>query len=242
MSASRFSAAVQPVKTAVPIAIALLSGLVVLLDRFVQNSLVAQVASLLVNWAIVLAAIALLLGLANLARRHLQLAAGKEPAVAATPYRRWHSLALLLILALTLTAGLLHPAAVDGPLSRWLFLFVQAPLQATLFSLLAFYMISAAYRVLRPGGTLGRSGWLFVAAAVLVLWSQLRGQPTSLLSDVRIWLFDVPLLAAVRGVLLGVALAATFMALRVVLGISRPYAGPEQNPVPASLPEQEVDR
>lgn len=217
-----------------PVAVAAVSGAVVLTSRFTAWPWVDAVAALWVEWAVLLAAVATLFGLTNLALRHGRIAAGWESATS-TPERsrrpnrgrRLLSLALLAIMAVTLAAGVVAPEGADGPLSTWLFTFVQYPLQAALFSLLAFYTLSAAYRVLRPGGLSAGASVVFVLAGGIFMLTQLAGGPGTWLQTVRDWLVGVPTLAGVRGLLLGVALGATIAGLRVVLGLSRPYASAE---------------
>lgn len=208
---------------ALAVALAIVSGLTVLLDRFVSHPLVDAAASTLVDWAVLLAALALLAGLLNLALWHSRQVARPTGSRVALS-RRLASLALVVILLITLAAGLLHPQGPASPLSSWLFQFLQAPLQATLFSLLAFYLLSASYRALRPGGPLGRWGMLVMLAATITMLAQLPGEQSDWLLTARAWLVSGPTLAAVRGVLLGIALGAAVTGLRVVLGLSRPYA------------------
>lgn len=219
MSTSSLSSVARFLRGALPPAVAIVAGMSVLLDRFLVNATWQRWTSTLVNWAIVLASVALLLGLANLARRH-----ARSVVTPRDDRHRLYSLGLLAILVVTLLAGLIQPVDTGDSLASWLFVSVQMPLQASLFALLAFYMLSAAFRALRPGGLFGWGGWLFALAVVLILLSQLSAQTGRLLQPVQQWLVDVPTLAAVRGVLLGVALGASAMALRVLLGLSRPYA------------------
>ena len=49
-----------------------------------------------------------------------------------------------------------------------------------------------------------------------MLWDQLPA--------IKDWVFDVPMLAGMRGILLGVALGTLATGLRVLLGVDRPYA------------------
>jgi hypothetical protein len=44
------------------------------------------------------------------------------------------------------------------------------------------------------------------------------------LPKIKDWIMDVPVLAAVRGILLGVALGATLTGIRLLLGVERPYS------------------
>jgi hypothetical protein len=184
------------------------AGVVILgVDRFVEQPLSRAAAANLYEWGLLISAFALVLGLLNVAWVHLRrvLLGG-----AGWP----HSLALLVSLLLVLVTGLLSPAGVDGPLVEWLFDAVIAPGQATLFALLALFMAAAAYRFLRvgrPGGA-----WM-LAGALVVLAVQMPLANVALPSQVSVWagwLLDVPVMATVRGALLGGSLALIVSGLR----------------------------
>jgi hypothetical protein len=44
------------------------------------------------------------------------------------------------------------------------------------------------------------------------------------LPAIRDWILDVPAMAGVRGILLGVGLGALLTAIRLLLGVERPYS------------------
>jgi hypothetical protein len=112
------------------------------------------------------------------------------------------------------------------------------PLQSTIFSLLAFFMASAAFRAFRARNT--EATILLVAGAIVMVGrvplieflaspvpaltpsaaaaSQFMGRATE-------WIMDVPNGAAQSGIIIGAALGAGSMAIRVILGIERGYLG-----------------
>jgi hypothetical protein len=195
--------------------VAMTAGLLVLADFFVTEGGVHAVAAYLVRTASVVAAFALVLGLANLAGVHLRKV--REHA------EGWgYSAVLLAALLTTLVVGLV----TGGPASLWmqrLFDTVLFPLEATLYSLLAFFFVTAVYRAFRVKNF---ESALFVFFGIIVLLGQL---PVGVLiwdqlPAVRDWVFDVPVLAGMRGILLGVALGTLATGVRVLLGLDRPYA------------------
>lgn len=195
--------------------VAMTAGLLVLVDFFVNQSSVHAVAAYLVRTASVVAAFALLLGLANLAGVHLRKVRQRAGG--------WgYSAVLLAALVATLAVGLVG----GGPASVWMqrvFDAVLFPLEATLYSLLAFFFITAVYRAFRVKSF---ESALFVFFGTIVLLGQL---PIGVLiwdqlPAVRDWVFDVPVLAGMRGILLGVALGTLATGVRVLLGVDRPYA------------------
>ncbi|MFZ1757106.1 MAG: hypothetical protein WBO46_25145 [Caldilineaceae bacterium] len=186
--------------------VALVAALIVA-DRFGLTALTRPVANHLYTWALLLSAFTLLLGVANVLWVHLTaIQQGSQ---------EW-SLSLLLVVAFVLVvlAGLATPGGVTGPLLEWTFDAVIAPGQATLFALTGFFVVAAAYRYLR----LGRPGGFWIlAGALLTLLSQTPFSQQALPSvtaQFADWLLIGPVMAAMRGALLGGALAAIFAALR----------------------------
>ena len=112
-----------------------------------------------------------------------------------------------------------------GTVVDWLFMNVQVPLEATMFSLLAFFIASAAYRTFRARST---EATLLLAAAVIVMLGRVPISdqiPYINLHEITEWIMMVPTVAAKRGILLGVALGAVATSLRIILGLERSHLG-----------------
>lgn len=131
-------------------------------------------------------------------------------------------------LTVALGIGLMHDKDpfIGGQASymfRQFFNHIMIPIQATMFSLLAFFIASAAYRAFRARSVLATV--LLVAALVLMLRLIPMGPLTVFLSDLSSWILLTPNLAAKRAILIGVGLGMVATALKVVLGIERNYLG-----------------
>lgn len=198
----------------VSVSVAMGVGWLVLASYFIADTRLDTVVDQLISTAAVVAAFALVLGLVNLARFHIRR-------VRAHPAQRFYSVVLLVALATTITLGLVG----GGPDARWMrFVFdnVLFPLQAALYSLLAFFIVTATYRAFRVRNV---ESALFVVFALMVLLGQ---TPAGVLiweelPAIRDWIFDVPVLAGTRGILMGVALGTMATGIRVLLGMDRPY-------------------
>jgi hypothetical protein len=107
---------------------------------------------------------------------------------------------------------------------RHFFLHIVIPIQATMFSLLAFFIASAAYRAFRARSLLATL--LLVAALVIMLrFNPLLGPLQPVMEQFSVWLLNVPNLAAKRAIVIGVGLGMIATALKVILGIERAYLG-----------------
>ena len=198
------------VKRSVATAIAISVGLFVLLDFFVQNAFIGTLKFVFVRWAIIVAAFAMILGFFNVLIVHLNK-------IVRFKQGWFYSIFLVLTMMVVLLLGLIE--GPQGSLTSRIFQYVLFPLQATIFSLLAFFVASAAYRAFRL------RSWesaLLVITGVIVLLGQvpLWGELTSF----KEWILGVPSMAGARGILLGVALGTVATGLRVLLGIDRPYS------------------
>ena len=107
---------------------------------------------------------------------------------------------------------------------KWLFDYIHVPCASTMFSILAFFIASAAYRTFRARTP--EAALLLIAAVIVMLGRVPIGREISeffpLATD---WLLNVPNLAAKRGILLGVSLGAIATSLRIIFGIERSYLG-----------------
>jgi len=122
------------------------------------------------------------------------------------------------------------PDGSDTPF-YWMTRNMFNPLQAAMFSLLAFYIASAAFRAFRVRNV---EATILLAAAFVVMlgrtplgeyvFSWLPGGERWL-PQVTDWIMAVPNAAAQRGIIIGAALGAASLSLRVILGIERSYLG-----------------
>ncbi len=191
--------------------VALLAGLIVLLDYFLENPLLDWLGSYLLEGAVILGACALLLGLWNLLLVHERRIRRRE--------HGWGTSVAILLSALgSLVLGLV---CWQTPAFDWFYRYLLFPLEASAGALLAFAVAGAAVRTWRFGAL---EGSLLLGAGLLVLLGSLPlGGWMDWLAPLRQWIIAVPALAAVRGILLGVALGIVATGLRVLFWVDRPY-------------------
>ncbi|MBE7551390.1 MAG: hypothetical protein HS126_09995 [Anaerolineales bacterium] len=204
--------------------VAIVVGLFVLADIFVSTwtgdgglggvkQTISGVGYFLVSWAAIVTAFALFLGFANVVSVHWSRIRTQKPGAI-------YSIVLLLSLFGTLGLGLGGPLSANGQV---IFNYILQPLEATLFALLALFIATAAFRAFRVRSL---ESFFFVLFAVIVLLGQV---PVSIylwpeFPVIKDWVLNVPTLAGVRGILLGVSLGVIATGLRVLMGADRPYS------------------
>lgn len=205
-------------KRAIPAAVAIAVGLSVLIAVFTSDASLDAIGTYLINTAIIIAAFALLLGTINVIQVHARKIHRGQPGSI-------FSVVLIASMLLVLVLGLPSlPGRASGPsqpVVQWIFDNVQLPIQASLSALLVFFLVTAAYRLLLVRN-LESAVMLIVVLLVLLGQSALGLIPA--LSKVKDWILDVPTMAGVRGILLGVALGALLTGIRLLLGLERPYS------------------
>jgi hypothetical protein len=185
--------------------------------------------NVLLDWTIIIGIFALVIGLSSLIKLHYTRIARKTPDL---PY----SVVVFVGMVGKALVGLIR-GVDEGTWFEWLFTNVQVPMQATMFSLLAFFIASAAYRAFRARTV---DATLMLVTAVLIMFARVpigrflwEGiMPDSVVQwwanppgDISDWLLNVPSMAARRAILLGVSLGAIATALKIILGIERSYMG-----------------
>ena len=209
-------------KRNVPLMIALLGGLLMIFQYFIPHQASQDVFNYYTEWAPLVGAFALILGVGSITRVHFHKIRAKAP--------NWpFSYAVLLPLYLMPLFGLILPAAVgggtDGPgFFDFMYSRIQIPIQATMFSMLAFYIASAAFRAFRAKSALAT---VLLVTAVIVMLAQvpigdLLGR---WLPDTGLWILRFPNLAAKRAIELGVGFGMLATSLKIIFGVERDWLG-----------------
>lgn len=181
----------------------------------------SAVGQILVQLVTVVGAIAVIVGVLNLIGVHMRKI---RPFSGTSLYSLITILTLLIILALHILErlGVLKvnlPSASETPLvSLRLMDALQVTVESALAGLLFFFLVFAAYRMLRRRVTVW--GILFVVTLVIVLIGQYQPAGTffAALND---WIIQVPVNAGTRGLLIGIAIGTVAVGARVLLGQDR---------------------
>ncbi len=224
-------------KRTVPLIITFFVGIILIIAMFVPHDPFYGLDSKFSIFYDVIAVFAFILGGGNLLKVHFYKIQNRR--------RDWkYSIVTVSGFFLMLGAGLLKIGVpggwsgdyqADGSLFKYLYDAAFQPLQATMFSLLAFFVASASYRAFRAKTR--EATILLVAAFVILLRPTPLGyyltfwlpKPLQFLHipNLSTWIMSVPNMAGQRAIMIGIALGIVSTSLRLMLGIERSYLGTE---------------
>lgn len=230
-------------KRTIPLLITAIGGFVLVFATFSPYTQDWGESSLI--WFDVIASIAFVLGGGNLLKIHLKKTSDRVPG--------WgYSVITLLAFVITLTVGLFkigvnpNPSfphfAWSGDYNEegspfwWLYEYAFKPLTATMFSMLAFYIASAAFRAFRAKNF--EAILLLGTAFIILLGRTFAGvwltdwMPESLsglkIDNLTVYIMKVFNTSGNRAIMIGIALGTASMSLKVLLGVDRSYLGSGQ--------------
>lgn len=202
----------------IPLVLTFVVGMYPIFAFFVPHRYISNVNQDLDTWLVIVAAFALPLGVVNLVMTNIDKIKTRR--------RGWpYSIVLIAGLCLMSFYGIMGGDQGFHPDFQRMFVNVVSPLQATMFSLLAFYVASAAYRAFRARNI--EATVLLIAAIVVMMGRIPFGDMITggRMTPISEWLMTKPNAAAQRGIIIGAALGAASMQIRVILGIERTYLG-----------------
>lgn len=218
-------------RTALPVIIAFFSGIIMVVTfgiRAPEGTILGDTREQLLIWVTIIAGFTLLLGVVSITRVNLKKVMRRE--------KDWFFALLTLVSVFIMMIPAMIPSEVSslfgrskGSIYDWLFLYLSTPMQATMFALLAFYVASAAYRAFRARST--QATLLLLTASLIMLARVPMGEAVlRFFSDAIPGILDTYIMTGVnaavqRGIIIGAALGAASMSLRVMLGIERTYMG-----------------
>jgi len=208
-------------KHVIPAVIAISVGLIVLLGFLLPIPSLVTLRAALTNWAVILGGLAIVIGVINLLMVHARRIDAAEPGWV---YSFFTILAFLLALIVGMVEGFSSGGAVltgSTTFTGILFNGIVVASLAALSSLVMFFLINAAVRLLGVKSGIWSIIFLVTVLIALVGWLPFSG--LRLLNGLRQWLIDVPAVAGGRGILLGVGLGTLVVGLRVLTGAERPY-------------------
>jgi hypothetical protein len=200
----------------IPLSITLVTGLIMILNFFMPHEPFRFLGDNLQEWYMIVASAAIFLGAINLVHVHLRKIRLK--------LSNWkYSPVTIVGFVAMMVTGVIY-GVVEGEPFDYLFQNMVVPMGATMFSLLAFFMASAAFRAFRASNW--RATLLLTSAFIVMLGQVPIG---SMIWDkiplAKVWLMAVPNTAGQRAVMIGAAMGVVATSLRMIFGIERSYLG-----------------
>ena len=188
---------------------AIVPGLIVLLGYFLPIPPIPTLRTTLLNFATIIAAAALILGVLNLASVHLKKVRSGGRGI----YNLFLLLSLVLAFVLTMLPG-----------NRWgdlIFTYIQMPVETSLMAVLSFGLIYALVRLLQRRPSFYNIWFIGIVVVSLASMAPVFGIPIPFIGDL------IKLLAGpgARGILLGVGLGTVATGIRALIGADQPYTG-----------------
>jgi hypothetical protein len=211
-----------------PLFVTFICGIIMILQFFIPHRPFSTMGERLSDWYVVVSSAAIFLGAINLLQVHLSKIQHR--------LKNWqYSPVVIAGFTAMMVAGLGWGIADHSPFD-YMFQTMVVPMGATMFSLLAFFVASAAFRAFRSSNW--RATLLLVSAFVVmlgrvpigdVLWRLIPGAAAgahpNLVNEVAEWLMQVPNMAGQRAVMIGAGLGVVATSLRMIFGIERSYLG-----------------
>jgi len=195
----------------IPLLILGVTGIIVLADNFIAIDAVKFASDTLQKWAIIIMGFAIGIGVINLSRLHIKQVVRRNK-----EKNQWFfSLSLLILMFAVLITGLL--GGTNNPIYRFGFDGIYVPTNATIYSLLAFWIVSAAYRAMRARNI--EASLLLVTSFIIMMKdTPLILTRIPLVGDVAKWINSVAMIGGNRGLIITGALGLIILGIRILLG------------------------
>lgn len=193
---------------------AIASGLIVLLGYFYPVKLLLDLRNLLIDWAVIIAAMAVLVGIFNLVAVQTEKIRTRQKGAAYGG---------VLVISLIFTAGLAGAYGPDDVTIRPFVNAVIVPVESSLMAILAVTLIYASIRLFRR--RVDVMSVIFLVVAVISLLAMMPTPFGSMPGDAIRHFVGLFSNGGARGLLIGIALGTLLTGLRVIFGVDRPYGG-----------------
>jgi len=163
-------------------------------------------------------------GALNVLRIHWHRIQRRKPGDYSWLYSSWIYVLVVLFVITGVLLGVYSGLRTEEPSYIWMFDYVLTPLDASMYSILAFFIASGAYRAFRA--RTAEAALLLIAGTLVMLGNApIGGVIWSGFIDINTWIQRIPMMAGMRGILIGVGLGAIAMGIRILTGRERGYLG-----------------
>jgi hypothetical protein len=205
-------------KRTIPLIIVFVLGIMMFFQYYIPHSASQEVLNRTPIWVSIISAFALAIGLASLVHMHI----GKIRKL--VPGWGYSAVLLVSMLVMVVVGFISKGSDKETEIYGWMYHRMLVPLQGTMFSILAFFVASAAYKAFRARTV--EATLLLVAATIVMIGRVPIGERiTEQLPLAADWILNWPAMAARRAIFFGIALAMIATSMRIIFGIERSYLG-----------------
>jgi hypothetical protein len=203
--------------------IAFVMGILMAFQYYVPHEASQNLLKIVTRWGMIISGFAMFIGAYSLFHMHWNRIKQKVSG--------WgYSIFVFFGAGITIIFGLYNGGKFfwndkqTGTMFDWIFDYVQVPAGATIFSILAFFMASAAYRTFRARN---KEATILLISAIIVMLGRVPigtmiSQYIPIAAD---WIMSVPNLAAKRAILIGVSIGVIATSIKIIFGIEKAYLG-----------------
>ena len=225
-------------KRTIPLILVFVLGLLAFAQNYIPHPFSDKFLETVTDWSRIIGGFGLFIGMYSLLSLHVHRIRRGQPGWAYSAFVFIGAAGMIILGLWNDGVGPLRAAPdTQDTWFAWGYENVQVPCSAALFSILAFYMASAAFRTFRARNV---GAALLLVSALIVMFGRVTVSetvgvwvnaasfnliPATVFGDITDAIMKYPNMAAKRGVILGVALGAIAQSLRIIFGIERSYLG-----------------
>lgn len=200
-----------------PLFLTFLLGVAAAMQYYIPHPISEAALTEVSVWLRIILGFAMILGIASLCQVHY--------AKIRSRIEGWgYSLVVYLSMLATIVVGVWAGGREEGTGFGWIYTYTLLALQGTMFSMLGFFIASAAFRAFRARS---REATVLLVAAILMMFGRVPvGEylvPAA--GPLAGWLLNVLSLAARRGIIIGISLGGIATSIKIIFGIERSYLG-----------------
>lgn len=205
-------------KRTLPMIVTLITGLLMIVSFFFTIPGAQQAANVVSSWAVIILTLSVPLGVTYLVLFHYRNIRRRTP-------RQWYfSVWTMVVMVLFIVTGIV--LTPSHAIYKILFVNLIQPITTSMFAGYMFFITRATYRSIKLRNV--EAGLLLISAIIVMLMLAPAGPliwPP--VETIGVWILLVPTQAAIRGIVIGVALGAIILGLRTLLGWETGYLGAE---------------
>jgi len=214
----------------IPIALTAFCALLAIFAFYFKIPEAKTASTTVQTWMLVMVNFAVVVGFGMILRMHKRRIDKRKPGDKSWLFSAW----LIFVLIVFVLLGIygVESTGTAAPTNLWAFNWIYTnaivALDSAMYSMLAFFIASASFRAFKARTK--EAAVLLVSGAITMLYnapagSVIFGPFAQRFNDLGDWILNVPNMAGFRGIMIGAAVGAISLGIRVLTGRERGYLG-----------------